>query len=55
LKKIFFLLRPVVSLVDIGGYDVLTSNNTLYFENEGYKLVKSIGEDDIFAKATLLG
>ena len=26
-----------------------------YLENEGYKLVRSIGEDDIFAKATLLG
>jgi len=26
-----------------------------FLENEGYKLVRSIGEDDIFAKATLLG
>jgi len=26
-----------------------------FMENEGYKLVKSIGEDDIFAKAMLLG
>ena len=26
-----------------------------YMENEGYQLVRSIGEDDIFAKATLLG
>ena len=47
-----------ISVFSIENPTSLGNNQSLvrdYMENEGYQLVRSIGEDDIFAKATLLG
>ena len=47
-----------ISVFSIENPTILGNNQNLvrdYLKNEGYKLVRSIGEDDIFAKATLLG
>ena len=47
-----------ISVFSIENPTSLGNNQSIvrdYMENEGYQLVRSIGEDDIFAKATLLG